>query len=88
MMPEDACRRYQALAIAYENNVLTVAMIDPLNYSAINDIKFITNKEIKALLASSKAVERAIVQYFGLPDGMRDMVKEIDEKLLEDTNQG
>ncbi|MEK6646257.1 MAG: ATPase, T2SS/T4P/T4SS family [Candidatus Firestonebacteria bacterium] len=87
MMPEDACRRYQALAIAYENNVLTVAMIDPLNYSAINDIKFITNKEIKALLASSKAVERAIVQYFGLPDGMRDMVKEIDEKLLEDTNQ-
>ena len=66
MMPEDVCRRYQALAIAYENNVLTVAMIDPL-IIVHNDIKFITNKEIKALLASSKAVERAIVQYFGLP---------------------
>ena len=47
MMPEDACRRYQALAIAYENNVLTVAMIILLITNAINDIKFITNKEIK-----------------------------------------
>jgi len=54
IIPEDICRRYKVLPFALEHNTVSVAMIDPLDFRIINDIKFLIHKEIKPLLASEK----------------------------------
>jgi len=84
LIPEDICRRYKILPYSQEDNSVYVAMIDPLDFRVINDLKFLIHKEIKPMLASAKALAKSISRYYGLTDEMRDMVKEIDNKLLDD----
>jgi len=78
LIPEDICRRYKILPYNQEDNTVFVAMIDPLDFRVINDIKFLIHKEIKPMLASEKALAKSISRYYGLTDEMRDMVKQID----------
>lgn len=85
IIPENVCRQYKIIPYMLDNNTLYIAMMDPLNYQVINDIKFIAKKDIKVSLASEKAVVKSLIQYYGLPDEMRDMVSEIDSKLLAET---
>ena len=88
IIPEDICRRYKVLPYALKNNTVSVAMIDPLDFRIINDIKFLIHKEIKPMLASEKALIKSISKYYGLTDEMRDMVKQIDNKFLGDGQTG
>ncbi len=84
LVPEDICRRYKVLPYAVSDNIISLAMVDPLDYRVINDVKFLVHKDIKPMLASEKAINKAISKSYGLPDEMRDMVKQIDNKLLDD----
>ncbi|OGF49635.1 MAG: hypothetical protein A2231_06070 [Candidatus Firestonebacteria bacterium RIFOXYA2_FULL_40_8] len=88
LIPEDICRRYKILPYSQEDNSVYVAMIDPLDFRVINDIKFLIHKEIKPMLASEKALAKSISRYYGLTDEMRDMVKQIDNQLLDDGQTG
>jgi type IV pilus assembly protein PilB len=88
LIPEDICRRYKILPYQLENNTIFLAMVDPLDFRIVNDIKFLTHKDIKPVLASEKALTKAISRYYGLPDEMRDMVKQIDNKLLQEGQTG
>ncbi len=82
LIPEDICRRYKVLPYAMQDNVVSLAMVDPLDYRVINDVKFLIHKDIHPMLASEKALNKSISKCYGLTDEMRDMVKEIDDKLL------
>ncbi len=57
-------RRYTLIPIRLEDNNLSVAMADPLNIFAIDDLKLATGLEIVPLLASEKDILIAIEQYF------------------------
>ncbi|MCX5776167.1 MAG: ATPase, T2SS/T4P/T4SS family [Candidatus Firestonebacteria bacterium] len=83
LISEDICRRYKVVPYLVEGNTVFIAMIDPLDFRVINDIKFLIHKEIKPMLASEKALTKAISKYYGLTDEMRDMVKELDSDLLD-----
>lgn len=83
LISEDICRRYKVVPYLVEGNTVFIAMIDPLDFRVINDIKFLIHKEIKPMLASEKALTKAISKYYGLTDEMRDMVKELDSNLLD-----
>lgn len=83
LITEDICRRYKVVPYLVEGNTVFIAMIDPLDFRVINDIKFLIHKEIKPMLASEKALTKAISKYYGLTDEMRDMVKELDSNLLD-----
>ncbi|MFH1074446.1 MAG: ATPase, T2SS/T4P/T4SS family [Candidatus Firestonebacteria bacterium] len=88
LIPEDICRRYKILPYKQEDNSVYIAMINPLDFRVINDIKFLIHKEIKPMLASEKALAKSISRYYGLTDEMRDMVNQIDNKLLDDGQTG
>ncbi|MFH1824059.1 MAG: ATPase, T2SS/T4P/T4SS family [Candidatus Firestonebacteria bacterium] len=88
LIPEDICRRSKVLPYQVENNTVFLAMVDPLDFRVINDIKFLIHKNVKAVIASEKALTIAISRYYGLPDEMRDIVKQIDNKLLQEGQTG
>ncbi|MGB8651196.1 MAG: hypothetical protein WCD35_11100, partial [Mycobacteriales bacterium] len=51
-VPDTVCRRHTALPISYEDGKLVVAMADPANVFALDDIRSITGLEVKPVVAT------------------------------------
>jgi type IV pilus assembly protein PilB len=66
LVTEGVARRYQALAIGWDNGRLVVAMADPSNVFALDDIRAITGFEVKTVVASPSALVATIDRYFRL----------------------
>ena len=77
-VPEPVCRRHTALPIAYEEGRLLVAMADPANVFAIDDIRSLTGLEVKPLVATRADVIQAINRYHRADADMDDLTANID----------
>ena len=75
LISENLARRYNAVPVKVKGDKLTVAMYDPLNIYAIDDIEIATGMKVEPVLASKKDIVSAIDQYFG---------KQNAEKAIED----
>ncbi|OIO32713.1 MAG: hypothetical protein AUJ70_04925 [Candidatus Omnitrophica bacterium CG1_02_40_15] len=64
LIPRDVANKYQIMPVSKVGNMLTIAMSDPLNIFAIDDLKSITKLDIGTIIASYKEVQDAIDQYY------------------------
>ena len=62
-VPDAVCRRHSSLPIGYEDGKLVVAMADPANVFAIDDIRSMTGLEVKPVVATKADVSAAIDRY-------------------------
>lgn len=62
---ESIARHQTLIPIAKEGSVLTIAMADPLNLFATDDLRMITGCEIRVVIASAKEINGAIMKYYG-----------------------
>jgi type IV pilus assembly protein PilB len=63
-IPKEVAQKYLAIPIYIRDDKLVVAMSDPLNMFAIDDICFITQKKIQPAVATKEQIERAIEIYY------------------------
>ena len=63
LIPEAVARRYRALPIAVRDGRLLVAMSDPANVYALDDIRTITGREVEPVVATAADVTAAIRKY-------------------------
>ncbi len=79
LLPPPLIRMYQILPISRRKNILTLAMADPLNQQAIDDVRLATNMDVVPVLASERDIDTAIRQYlaFRLDPGMQNIVNEL-----------
>jgi type IV pilus assembly protein PilB len=63
LVPETLARRYLALPIGWWEDRLIVAMADPSNVFAIDDIRTVTGADIRQVVATAEAVTAAINKY-------------------------
>jgi type IV pilus assembly protein PilB len=63
LIPEQLARRYRALPIGYRDDRLVVAMADPSNLFAVDDIRTITGLEVQPVVATAADIEQAIRKY-------------------------
>lgn len=79
LLPPQLIRLHQVLPIARRKNILTLAMADPLNQQAIDDVRLATNMDVVPVLASERDMDTAIRQYlaFRLDPGMENIVNEL-----------
>ncbi|MCT4509427.1 MAG: ATPase, T2SS/T4P/T4SS family [Tepidibacter sp.] len=75
LISESLARRYELIPIRKERGKLMVAMVDPLNIFAIDDVKIATNMEIEPCICSKHSILSAIDRCYG---------KEVAEKAIED----
>src|SRR5687767_15561215 len=66
LLPEALARRYRALPIGDRDGKLLVAMSDPANVYALDDIRTITGRDVQPVVATAQDVERAIQKYAGM----------------------
>lgn len=64
LIPENIARRYDLIPIGKSDGKLVVAMNDPLNIFAIDDIKLLTGMDIKIVISSKTVILKAINKFY------------------------
>jgi len=78
LIKEEVAKKYLALPIAVEGrSTLVVAMADPLNVAAIEDLRFHSGMFIKPVLSSQSALSDAIDKYYHLDRSVDEVLKTI-----------
>jgi len=67
-IPEQLVRRYMVVPVKKEGNCLTVAMTNPMNIMAIDDLRLFTGCEIEPVQAGEKDILAVIQKHFGILD--------------------
>ena len=93
-------KKYSIIPISKIGKTLTIAMVDPLNVFATDDLKSATGYEIDPVIATEKDILNAIDQYYQVSFDMEAILKDIDikdpaekkdevdlEKLLKETEE-
>src|SRR5512141_2132027 len=65
IIPAETAKKYQVLPLSRSGATLTIAMADPTNVFAMDDIKFMTGYNVEPVVASEGALEDAIDRYYG-----------------------
>src|SRR5437867_2949621 len=65
IIPAETARKYQILPLSRSGATLTIAMADPTNVFAMDDIKFMTGYNVEPVVASETSLEEAIDKYYG-----------------------
>ncbi|MFA6002187.1 MAG: ATPase, T2SS/T4P/T4SS family [Thermoleophilia bacterium] len=86
MIPEKLARRYGAIPVKFvDENTLLVAMVDPTNVFAIDDLRMMTGYDIKPAIASAEDVFNQISKIHRLGESAGDQVEE-EEELIGETS--
>ena len=64
LIPADTAQKYQILPLSRSGSTLTIAMTDPTNVFAMDDIKVRTGCKVEPVVASEAAVVDAILRYY------------------------
>jgi type IV pilus assembly protein PilB len=76
IVPESLARKYLCVPIRVDKRHLSVAMVDPLDYECIKDIRFNTSLEVKPLISTRKEILKAIEQHYHLEESVENIVEE------------
>ena len=92
LVPEAIARRHKAIPVSKVGNVLTLAMSDPLDVFAIDDVAGITGCAINAVVSTERSVLKAIDRYYWIQetalDADADVMSSTDhsERLIDNAN--
>jgi type IV pilus assembly protein PilB len=64
LIPAETAQKYQIVPLSRAGATLTIAMTDPTNVFAMDDIKFMTGYNVEPVVASETAVTDAITRYY------------------------
>jgi type IV pilus assembly protein PilB len=83
IIPADIARKYTIMPVAKAGATITVAMIDPTNVFAMDDVKFMTGYKVEPVVASETAIRGSIDRYYGSTHAIE--LKKVMEDLSEES---
>ena len=75
IIPENIVRRYELIAIDKRDNLLIIAMVDPLNIFALDDVKLFVKSQIQPVISTREKLLKAIDKFYS---------GEVTKKVLEE----
>jgi len=81
LVPAETAQKYQIIPLSRAGANLTIAMVDPTNVFAMDDIKFMTGYNVEPVVASETAIMESIEKYYGSVHSLQ--IKEEMDKLVE-----
>jgi type IV pilus assembly protein PilB len=81
LIPGDVARKYNILPVNKTGATITIAMADPTNVFAMDDIKFMTGYNVEPVVASELGIKAAIDSYYGTTSALE------LKKVMEDLQQ-
>ena len=65
LVPAETAQKYQIIPLSRAGATLTIAMTDPTNVFAMDDVKFMTGYNVEPVVTSETAIIEAIQKYYG-----------------------
>ena len=93
LVPREVCERHELIPVALHGSTLVVAIVDPGNYHAVDDLKFLTGLNIEVVVAASEAIEKARERFYGaqaqmaLLDDMNEQIEFLEDEEELDTEE-
>jgi len=89
LVPPNILKKHKMIPFEYSRsgmNVLRVAMSDPMNMAAMDDINIITNLQVEPVVATSRDIMLALDRYYGQAEvnsALEEYVKEKTSQMVE-----
>ncbi len=84
LIPQDTAVRYQIVPLSRVGSTLTIAMTDPTNVFAMDDIKFMTGFNVEPVVASESSIHEAINKFYGDVESVEELSKVMKDLGAED----
>ncbi|MBN1946213.1 MAG: type IV-A pilus assembly ATPase PilB [Bradymonadales bacterium] len=78
LIPRHVAERHQVIPVKRTGSTMVVAMADPSDLGAIDDLKFLTNYSIEVVVAAEAAVQEAIERYYAKKVSYDDIISDMD----------
>ncbi len=88
LVPADVVQKYQLIPVNRAGSTLIVAMADPSNIFAIDDIKFMTGYNVEVVVTSEASIRTAIDKYYDQSASFDDVMGDLDDIDLEVVDDG
>jgi len=79
LLPERMARQRQILPVAFEDGKLLLAMVNPLDIEAIDDVEMRTGMHVRPVVVASSQLIHAIDKYIASSDAFQDIVESVEE---------
>jgi type IV pilus assembly protein PilB len=86
LVPQETAIRYQIVPLSRVGSTLTIAMTDPTNVFAMDDIKFMTGFNVEPVVASETAISEAIHKFYGDVESVEELDKVMKDLTGEDAD--
>jgi type IV pilus assembly protein PilB len=83
LIPSEVAQKYLIMPVQRAGSTLTIAMVDPTNVFAMDDIKFMTGYNVEPVVASEVSIKEAIDRYYGSIHAL-ELKKVMDEMAHEE----
>ena len=83
LIPEDVANKHLILPVNRAGSTLIIAMSDPSNIFAIDDVKFLTGYNVEVVVAAEASVRRAIERYYDAAQNLEEVMAGSDNAARE-----
>jgi type IV pilus assembly protein PilB len=88
LVPKEVAIKHTVLPVQRAGSTLIVAMADPSNIYAIDDLKFLTGLNIEPVVTTDASIEEAIIRYYERPEQLESYDEVIGDLDFEDIDFG
>lgn len=88
LVPESVARENVCLPIEFENERLTVAVIDPMNFELVEKLRFVLNRDVDLVMAPKEQILAGVNRYYGQggqTESVDSMLQEFTETAIDFT---
>ncbi len=83
LIPQEVAQKYSVLPLSRVGASLTLAMVDPTNVFAMDDIKFMTGLNVEPVVVAEASIQQAIAKYYGTSREIELSSISVDDMALE-----
>ncbi|MCA9583933.1 MAG: type IV-A pilus assembly ATPase PilB [Myxococcales bacterium] len=83
LVAKEQCERHRIIPVSRAGSSLIVAMADPTNLHAIDDLKFLTGYNVEPVIASETAILQAIDRYYNAGPSYDEVMAGFDESEID-----
>jgi len=87
LVQREQCERHRVIPVSRTGSSLIVAMADPTNLNAIDDLKFLTGYNIEPVIASETAILSSVEKYYNAGPSYEEVMAGFDEAEIEFTGE-
>jgi len=83
LVPERLAEKYTVLPLSIDRGVLTIVMSDPLNFEALSDLGFVSDRNVIPTVSTATEIKRAIRRHYHLAEPVDEIVEKISSGFIE-----